>query len=345
MWHKCKIVHKVTIYDIAKRLNTTASTVSRALQDHPRISKKMKAQVMALADELHFQPNPVATHLRTGKSSVIGVIVPRIDRNFFASAISGIEQVANKNGYNVILSQSGEHYETEKTIAKTFLNKKVDALIVSLSAETNNYTHFQPFINKGTPIVFFDRVPDGLDVSKVEVNNFEAAYEATKHLIDQGCKKIFHLAGPQTLSVYRNRLQGYLMAMRDNKLIVEENWIFNNAITLETGVLAVEKMVESNDVPDGIYAAGDFSALGVLKALQKAKIKVPEKVAVAGIANEFFAEYIEPQLTTTELFSYKMGETSAEIVIEHLLQDVAERTIHHIQFPPELIIRSSSLKK
>lgn len=336
---------KVTIYDIAKALDTTASTVSRALQNHPRISKKMKARVLALAEELNFHPNPVALHLRTGKSSVIGVIVPRINRNFFASAIAGIEQVAYNNGYSVIFSQSNENYETEKSISRTFLTKKVDAVIVSLSAETTDYSHFLPFIAKGTPIVFFDRVPDSLEVSKVEVDNYQAAYQAVEHLVSQGCTKIFHLAGPQTLSVYRNRLQGYLTAMRDNNLIVEENWIFNNAITLETGTEAVEKMIANKDLPDGIFAAGDFSAMGVLSTLKKVGIKVPEQIALVGIANEFFTEFVEPQLTTIDLFSNKMGETAAEIVIEQLDQEVTERTTHHIQFPPNLIIRGSSLKK
>ncbi|MDD2797391.1 MAG: LacI family DNA-binding transcriptional regulator [Bacteroidales bacterium] len=337
-------MNKVTIYDIAKALNTTASTVSRALQDNPRISKKMKARVLALADELNFHPNPVAAHLRTGRSLVIGVIVPRINRNFFASVIGGIEEVAYENGYSVIFSQSNEDYETEKSIAKTFLMKKVDALAVSLSAQTTDYSHFKPFINKGIPIVFFDRVPDSLEVSKVEIDNYTAAYQAVEHFIEQGCKKIFHLAGPLTLSVYRNRLNGYLSAMRDHGLTVEENWIFSNAITLESGTAAVEKMIQINDLPEAILAAGDFSAMGVMMKLKSEGIKIPEQVALIGIANESFSEFVEPQLTTIDLFSHQLGETSAKILIEQLSQEISERKNHHIQFPPKLIIRGSSLK-
>lgn len=345
MAQKSNSVNKVTIYDIAKSLNTTASTVSRALQNHPRISKKMKARVLELAAQLNFEPNPVALHLRTGKSSVIAVIVPRISRNFFASAIAGIEQVAYENGYSVIFSQSNENYETEKSIVKTLLNKKVDALAVSLSAETTDYSHFQPFINKGTPIVFFDRVPDGLNVAKVEVDNYQAAYEAVEHLIEQGCRKIFHLAGPLSLSVYRNRLNGYLAAMRDNGLTVEENWIYNNVITLETGTDALEKIIQHNDLPDAILSAGDFSAIGVMMALKKVGIHIPHQIAVVGFANETFDIFVEPQLTSVDMFSHQLGETSAEILIEQLNQEPAERIIKHIQFPPKLMIRGSSLRK
>ena len=342
MAEKSKMANRVTIYDLAKALDTTASTVSRALQNHPRISKKMKARVVELAAQLNFQPDPVAMHLRTGKSSVIAVIVPRINRNFFASVIGGIEQVAYKNGYSVIFSQSNENYETEKAITKTLYTKKIDALAVSLSAETTNYAHFLPFINKGTPIVFFDRVPDGLEATKVEIDNYAAAYQSVEHLIAQGCKKIFHLAGPLSLSVYRNRLNGYLAAMRDNGLIVEENWIYNNAITLETGIAVVEKIIEHNDLPDAILAAGDFSAMGVMMTLKKAGIKIPEQIALIGFANEMFDLFVEPQLTSVDLYSHELGETTAELLIEQLDQEPADREIKHIQFPPNLIIRGSS---
>lgn len=339
------MANKITIYDIAKELQTTASTVSRALQNHPRISKKMKARVMELAEKLDFEPNPVALQLRTGRSSVIAVIVPRINRNFFASVIAGIEQEANKNGYSVIFSQSNENYETEKSITKAFLTKKIDALAVSLSAETRDYSHFLPFIEKGTPIVFFDRVPDILDVAKVEIDNYTAAYQAVEHLIDQGCRKIYHLAGPLTLSVYRNRLNGYLNGMRDHGIIVEENWIYHNAITLETGTEAAKKIIDSNDLPEAILAAGDFSAMGVLLTLKKAGIVVPKEIALVGFANETFDMFVEPQITSVDLFSHQLGETSAQLLMEQLDQPIEEREMKHIQFPPHLIIRESSLKK
>jgi len=338
------MANKVTIYDLAKALNTTASTVSRALQNHPRISKKMKTQVMELAEKLHFEPDPVALHLRTGKSSVIAVIVPRISRNFFAAAIAGIEQVAYENGYSVIFSQSNESYETEKSIIKTLLTKKVDAIAVSLSAETTDYSHFLPFINKGTPIVFFDRVPDGLNVSKVEVDNYQAAYQAVEHLIKQGCKRIYHLAGPLSLSVYRNRMNGYLDALKEYNIVPQENWIYHNGITLETGTEAANAIIAAGELPDAILAAGDFSAMGVLLAFKKAGISIPQQVALVGFANELFDVFVDPELTSVNLFSHELGETSARLLIEQLNQSPEERLIQHIQFPPELIIRSSSIK-
>ncbi len=338
------MAEKVTIYDLAKQLNTTASTVSRALQDHPRISKKMKARVMELAEKLNFQPDPVALHLRTGKSSVIAIIVPRVSRNFFASVITGIEQIAYQNGYSVIISQSNEHYETEKAITKALLTKKIDALAVSISAETTDYSHFQPFINSGTPIVFFDRVPEGLEVSKVEVDNYEAAVQAVEHLISQGCRRIYHLAGPLNLSVYKNRLSGYMDAMLKNGIEPQENWIYHNAITLETGTDATQQILQSGELPDAILAAGDFSAMGVIQTLKKAGIRIPDEIAVAGFANEMFDVFIEPELTSVDLDSQQLGETSAEILIEQLNQPTEERQSKHIKFPPKLIIRASSMK-
>jgi Transcriptional regulators len=338
------MAEKVTIYDLAKQLNTTASTVSRALQNHPRISKKMKARVMELAERLNFQPDPVAMHLRTGRSSVIAVIVPRVSRNFFASVITGIEQVAYQNGYSVIISQSNEQYETEKAIAKALLTKKIDALAVSISAETTDYSHFQPFINKGTPIVFFDRVPESLNVSKVEVDNYEAAFQAVEHLIAQGCRKIYHLSGPMTLSVYKNRMQGYQDAMKKHGIEPQKNWFYQNAITLETGTEATKQIIQSGDLPDAILAAGDFSAIGVILTLKKAGIRIPDDIAVVGFANETFDIFIDPELTSVDLDSQQLGETSAEILIEQLNQSPEEREEKHIKFPPKLMIRDSSLK-
>lgn len=338
------MAEKVTIYDLAKQLNTTASTVSRALQNHPRISKKMKARVMELAEKLNFQPDPVAMHLRTGRSSVIAVIVPRVSRNFFASIITGIEQVAYQNGYSVIISQSNEQYETEKAITKALLNKKIDALAVSISAETTDYSHFLPFISKGTPIVFFDRVPESLNVSKVEVDNYEAAFQAVEHLIAQGCRKIYHLAGPLSLSVYKNRLQGYFDALKKNNITPQENWVYHSAITLETGIEKTQQILNSGDLPDAILAAGDFSAIGVIQTLKKANISIPDEIAVVGFANEMFDVFIEPELTSVDLDSLQIGETTAGILIEQLNQSPEEREEKHIKFPPKLMIRNSSLK-
>lgn len=337
--------HQVTIYDLAKELNTTPSTVSRALQNHPRISEKTKKAVKELAEKWNYHIDPIAQHLRTGKSHVIAVVVPRIDRKFFASAIGGIESVACSKGYDVIISQSNESYEKEKTVMKTIEKKKVDAVAVSLAAQTTDYSHFLPFIQKGIPIVFFDRIPEELEVSKVEVDNFKGAYQAVQHLIDQGCTRIGHLAGPLTLSVYRHRLEGYKQALADNGLIYNPDWVIPDSITYDKGEAAADAIFAMTDRPDGIYSAGDFSAMGLMLTLKKHGVKIPQDVAVVGFANELFDDFSEPGLTSVDLFSADLGLKAAELIFEQMDQKDEHRVLRHIKLEPNLVVRSSSLKK
>ncbi|MGL5786121.1 MAG: LacI family DNA-binding transcriptional regulator [Bacteroidales bacterium] len=336
---------QVTIYDLAKELNTTPSTVSRALQNHPRISEKMKKAVKELAEKWNYHTDPVAQHLRTGKSHVIAVVVPRIDRKFFAAAIGGIENIASAKGYDVIISQSNENYEKEKIVMKTIEKKKVDAVAVSLAAQTTDYSHFLPFIQKDIPIVFFDRIPEELEVSKVETDNYKGAYQAVTHLIEQGCTKIGHLAGPMTLSVYRHRLEGYKQALKDHGLPFKDEWVIPDTITYETGEIAAGKILDLSDRPDGVYSAGDFSAMGFMLKLKKNGIAIPDDIAVVGFANESFDDFSEPGLTSVDLFSSELGAKAAEIIFEQMEQKRENRVHKHIKLEPQLVIRSSSLKK
>jgi len=335
----------ITISDLAKELNTTPSTISRALQDHPRISEKTKKAVRELAERLNFHPDSAAHQLRTGKSFVLAVVVPRIDRKFFASCIGGIESIAFDKGYNVIISQSNESYQKEKAVIKAIQAKKVDAIAVSLAAETTDYKHFDHFINKGIPIVFFDRIPEELPVSKVEVDNYQGAYQAVTHLIEQGCKRIGHLAGPLTLSVYRNRLNGYKQALIDNNLPIVEEWIVPNTITLGTGERAAEYYMNLDEKPDAVYSAGDFSAMGMMLSFKKNGYRIPQDIAIVGFANESFDDFSEPGLTSVDLFSKEMGSKAAEILFEQMEQKSQDRVTHHIKLSPRLVVRGSSLKK
>lgn len=332
---------KVTLQDLANKLHTTPATVSRALQDHPRIGKEMKRAVVELAREMNYHPDPIAHHLRTGRGSVIGVIVPRIDRNFFASVIGGVERVAGLAGYSVIISQSNELYENEKAAVKAMLAKKVDALAVSLAAETTDYSHFEPFFSKNIPLVFFDRIPEHLNVNKIQVNNYEAAYQSVIHLIKQGCRKIVHLAGPQSLNVYRDRLNGYRQALIDNNLTVSSSFI-KEAITLETGRQVAEEMLREGDLPDGIFSAGDYSAMGVMHTLRQAGIAIPEQVAVIGFANEPFCDFVEPSLSSVNQLVLPIGETVASLLLREMDEEVADRTVQTIELTADLVIRKSS---
>ena len=327
----------------AKKLNTTASTVSRALKDHPRISKKMKLAVKELAEELNFQPDPVAHHLRTGRGLVIGVIVPRIDRHFFASVIGGIQSVAQSHGYSVIIAQSGESSEKEIEAIKAMLNKKVDGIIISIACENQNHKHLQQLIER-LPVIFFDRIPDIKDIDFVVNDNFLIGYKAVEHLYKNGYKKIAHFAGPQSLLEYRERLNGYKEAIKDFGLEQNDDFIFDNTITMPTGIESTLKLLSMKNRPDAIFAAGDYPAITAIDTIRKAGLSVPQDIGVMGIANEPFVNYFSPSLTSFELFNKKMGENAAELLMNKLDNDNISDENQQITILPELIERNSTKK-
>lgn len=334
---------KVTLQDLAHQLHTTPATVSRALQDNPRIGKKMIQAVKELAEKMNYHPDPVAHHLRTGKGSVIGVIVPRIDRTFFASVIGGIERVAGEAGYSVIISQSNESYENEKAAVRAMLMKKVDALAISLAAETTDYSHFDPFLSKNIPLVFFDRTPETLRVNKIEVNNFESSYQSVCHLLQQGCRRIAHLSGPLNLNVYRDRRKGYEQALADHRIPFDASLV-KDGITLETGKRAAIEFLQSGSLPDGIFCAGDFSAIGVMHGLRAAGISVPREVAVIGFANEPFCEFVDPPLSSVDQLTLPIGEEVASLLLREMEVPAGERMPRTVELAARLVVRNSSLR-
>ena len=334
---------KITIYDLAKELGTTASTVSRALQNHPRISSKTREAVLALAKKHNYHIDPVAQHLRTGKGSVIGVIVPRIDRHFFATVIGGIENVAHEKGYSVIVSQSHERYEDEKAIVRLMASKKVDGLAVSLASATEDIRHFEGFLSGRTPVVFFDRVPNDTSVCRVQVDNFEAVYRSVQHLLEQGCRRIAHFAGPQNLSVYTQRREGYLKALSDARLPILPELIFENTITSTAGEEAGEAIFQMINRPDGIVSAGDYSAVGAMHVLRSRGVVIPDDIAIVGFANEPFNAYIEPALSSVDQATLTMGNEVARLLLELMDTPQEERVAKQIILATQLIERRSSL--
>ena len=335
---------RITLQDIARRLNTTPATVSRALQNHPRIGDAMKKAVNALATELNYHPDSVAQNLRTGRGSVIGVIVPRIDRNFFASVIGEIEREAGKAGYSVLIAQSNESYSNECAAVRAMLSKKVDALAVSLAAGTINYDHFNPFFQKKIPLVFFDRIPESLEVNKIMIDNYALAYQAVTSLIEQGCRRIMHLAGPQTLNVYRDRLEGYKQALVDYNIAFDASLV-REAITLETGRAVALDLLASGTLPDALFAAGDYSAIGAMHAFKKAGVSVPEQLAIVGFANEPFCEFVDPSLSSVDQCERLLGKQVAELLIEEMEMDEICRKPQTIALNAKLVIRASSQRK
>lgn len=336
-------VEKVTIYDLAKALGISPSTVSRALQNHPRISQTTKDKVQQIAKDLHFQTDLTARLLRTGKSKVVGIVVPLINRYFFSSVIGAIEHELSAAGYQAIICQSHEKLQIEKEIIETLLHKKIDALALSLSAQSDHYKHFDMLLGHKTPIVFFDRTPQEYPASKVIVDNYQGAFMATEHLIQQGYSCISHLAGPSQIGVYRDRIEGYKAALQKHNLRFNEQWIIPNTITLETGVEAAKRLLSLSDRPDAIFSAGDFSALGAMNYCESQGIAIPNEIGIVGYANEMFGAFVEPKLTSINQFPEKMGRKVAHLILDSIAHP--EREISTCQLTPELIVRESSLRK
>lgn len=339
---------QVTIKDIARELGISPSTVSRALKDHPDISPETKKAVNALAEKLNYQPNIVALNLRQSKTNTIGVIIPEIVHFFFSTVISGIEDVAYSAGYNVILAQSNESLQREKTDIKALFNSRVDGMLISISRETTEFDHIESIISKGVPIVFFDRVYDNNQLSKVLVDDFEGAKEATLHLIKQGYKRIAHLEGPPNLAISKQRLEGFIEAHKQNSLSVNKDMIVPCPFgTIEEGKAATAKLLKLKNPPDAIFASNDPAAMGSMQAIKEQGLKIPNDVAVVGFSNWLFSSMMDPPLTSVDQPGFEMGQEAARILIRHI-----ERKDRDTEIVPEtkilktkLIVRASSLKK
>lgn len=345
----CMRYIQVTIKDIARELGISPSTVSRALKDHPDISPETKKAVNALAEKLNYQPNIVALSLRQSKTNTIGVIIPEIVHFFFSTIISGIEDVAYSAGYNVILAQSNESLQREKTDIKALFNSRVDGMLMSISRETTNFDHIEAILSKGVPIVFFDRVHNSPQSSKVIVDDFEGAKEATLHLIEQGCKRIAHLEGPPNLVISKQRLEGYKTALTQHKMpIIPELIVSCPSGTIEEGKEATEKLMALKNPPDAIFSTNDPAAMGAMQAIKEKGLNIPKDIAVAGFSNWFFSSLMDPPLTTVDQPGFEMGQEAARLLIRHIElkdKDGAELSSETKVLKTRLIVRASSLKK
>lgn len=340
---------QVTIKDIARELGISPSTVSRALKDHPDISPETKKAVNELAEKLNYQPNIVALNLRQSKTNTLGVIIPEIVHFFFSTVISGIEDVAYSAGYNVILAQSNESLQREKTDIKALFNSRVDGMLMSISRETTTFDHIESILSKGVPIVFFDRVYNNAQLSKVIVDDFEGAKEATLHLIEQGCKRIAHLEGPPNLAISTQRLEGYLEALKQHKIPVNKDLIVACPLgSLEEGKAATEKLLSMKNPPDGIFASNDPAAMGSMQAIKEKKLRIPQDVAIIGFSNWFFSSLMDPPLSSVDQPGFEMGQEAARLLIRHIERkdkDDAEVVPETKILKTRLIVRASSMKK
>lgn len=333
----------VTIKDIAKILGISPSTVSRALKDHPDISKATKDQVNNLAHEMNYRPNPIALSLRNRRSNVIGVVIPEIVHYFFSSVISGIEKVAKEHGYSVMFSQSGESYEKEVEVCETFLHSIIDGLLISVSKETDDFKHLSKLDEEGIPVVFFDRMIEEFEADRVLINDFEGAFKATEHLIVEGRRRIVHFAGPQNRSIGINRLKGYIEAHKKNGVVIDESLVIH-CDNFESALIETQKIIDSGLKFDSIFTVNDFTAAGVLKVLAKNGLSVPKDVSVIGFGNDYIADMVEPTLTTISQPGFSMGEKAMQMLINRINSEKTLIPQTEI-LPTKLVIRSSTLKK
>lgn len=336
---------EATIYDIAKKLKISAASVSRGLKDDPSISKKTKKKILETADALGYRTNHFARNLRSQKTSTIGVIVPRLNSSFMSSVIAGIENVANKEGYNLLISQSSEIVTKEIANAKTMFNSRVDGLLISLAYDTQTLTHFEPFFKKNVPVIFFDRIMEQANCTCIVIDNRKAAYEATKHLLAQGCKRIVHVTAPLQQNVYIDRFEGYRQALREHRLTFRDEDVIIGNLSQEDGVTAAEKITQMRPLPDGIFVANDNCAVGCILALKQKGYKIPEDFAVVGFNNDPVSRVVEPNLSTVDYPGNEMGEVAARHLINHLNGTSPHQNSYAVVIHSDFIARASSLRK
>ncbi|MBO9204323.1 MULTISPECIES: LacI family DNA-binding transcriptional regulator [Niastella] len=337
---------EVTIYDIAKHLNISAATVSRGLKNSPAVSKNTRKKIAEVALELGYQSNTFASSLRSKTTKTLGVLVPRLNSHFMSSVLAGMEKAANKHGYNLIIAQSLEEAENEKQNADTMFNKRVDGLLISLAYDTRNINHLEPFFKRNIPVVFFDRVYSHPSSISVVINNYDAAYKITKHLIDQGCQRIMHIGGNLLRNVYKDRFDGYRQALKDHDLPFQDKMHLISELSEKDGTAAAKHILSMPAAkrPDAVFSANDTSAVYCMMALKAAGFHIPHDVAFAGFNNDPISKVIEPNLTTVDYAGETMGNIAVTNLINHLQGTGNLYSTNSITLRADLIIRASSLK-
>jgi LacI family transcriptional regulator len=336
---------EITIYDIAKELSISPTTVSRGLNNHPAVNKTTKQKIFDAATQMGYRSNAFASNLRKKRTNTIGVIVPVLNSNFQSSVMAGMEKVANEAGYNLIISQSLETAQKEVANARTMFESRVDGLLVSIAYDTENIDHFEPFFSKGIPLLFYDRVPENKQCTSIVINNIQAAHQATSHLLEQGCQRIIHISGNLRIKVYKDRLKGYKYALMDHNIPFNEDYVIETDLSEKAGEEAVKHILQMDPMPDGIFVANDNCAVSCIKALKQAGISIPDDIAVVGFNNDPITRIIEPNLTSVNYPGYEMGEVAVRSLINYL-DGVSDVSITNtITLHSELVVRESSQKK
>ncbi|WP_159021121.1 LacI family DNA-binding transcriptional regulator [Algibacter sp. L3A6] len=336
---------KTTIKDIANVLNISAAAVSKALHDDSRISDKTKKAVKQVAKNLNYQPNHLASALRSGKSNLVGVIVPRTNSNFFSSVIQNMEEVLNKAGYNIIITQSNESYKKECANIDTLLFTQVDGIIASMANETVDLSYYEKIKSKGIPLILFDRGENDLNVDYIGINDYNSSHMIVEHLVKQGCKRIAHIGGFKRTRIFNNRIRGYVDALEKYNLPQDPELLIESSLTTEDGREKMIELLALKNRPDAVYVAGDYAALGAFQVLNEQNIKMPEDIALVGFGNEAFTAIVSPTISSIEQHSSEIGQLAAKTFLKHVKKESFTQTLNKIILNAELIIRDSSKKQ
>ncbi|MFK8061185.1 MAG: LacI family DNA-binding transcriptional regulator [Polaribacter sp.] len=336
---------KTTIKDIASVLNISTAAVSKALHNDSRISDKTKKAVRQVAKNLNYQPNHLASALRSGKSKLVGVIVPRTNSNFFSSVIQNIEEVLNKEGYNIIITQSNESFEKECSNIDTLLYTQVDGIIASMANETVDLSHYEKIKSKGIPLILFDRGENDLNVDYIGIDDYNSSQLIVKHLVEQGCKRIAHIGGFRRTRIFNNRIRGYVDALEKHNLPLNNELLIESNLTIKDGREKMQQLLSLENRPDAVYVAGDYAALGALQVLKEENINIPNEIALVGFGNEPFSALVTPTISSIEQHSEEIGKQAAYTFLAHSKMDVVKQTLTKKILDVALLVRDSSNKK
>lgn len=328
--------HQISILDIAKELGISKSTVSRALLSHPNVKEGTRNAVLELAAKRDYQRNSLALGLARQKTSLIGILVPDITGSFFSSVITGAQEALNKKGYNVIVCISNENYETEVENVKLMVSQQVDGIIASHTKETRNFDHFKMVERRGIALTMFTRVTDQLNVPKVMVDDYQAAFAAVEHLLKKGRRRIAHLAGPDTLINSKLRLQGYLDALKKYKVPVDNNLIISYDLSLEKVRIYMKHFLELSSPPNALFAMNDPTAVAAMQVIKEKGLRIPKDIAVVGFSNNLSSEQMTPSLTTVAQPTFEIGRESASLLLEEI--DLIAQQENHADLKRKTII-------
>jgi LacI family transcriptional regulator len=336
---------EVTIYDIAKVMNLSPSTISRALSNNKLIKKTTKTKILAKAEDMGYRHNNFASNLRNQKSNVIGVMFHKLNSNFITSVLAGIENVTTEAGYNILIAHSSESFDKEVSNAMNLFHQRVDGVIASLSLNSKGLSHFKQFFDKNIPVIFFDRVDENSERMHVIIDNYKCGYIATEHLISQGCRNIVMLTASLKRNVYAKRHKGYADALFDAGIEFNKKLVLVKEMGEENAIEAAHEILKIKPFPDGLFVMNDFMAAVCMQELKRNGVRVPEDIAIVGFNNDAISKIVDPQLTTINYPGKEMGEIAARHLISQLkgLGNIA--TTNRIIIKAELIVRKSSVKK